>query len=215
MGQTTLSAVFEYFSWIEAAGWIAAALTLLAYSMRTMVVLRMVALFANVFFIIYGYMAEVYPALALHSALIVLNATRLLQIRRDIKLAKSRKNVSDLATGLAPFMKEENFKKGQLLFAKGDRPDKVYLIAQGQVRLAEIDKQLVAGEIFGEIGFFTDTNERTLSAICETDCRLMSADEEAFTKAYYQSPALGMALLKLVATRLSELSNINTDGHRL
>lgn len=202
----------EGLNWIAIAGWVGASLTLLAFSMRTIIVIRSVALLSNVFFITYGFYASIYPVLVLHIALIVLNVLRLLQIRRDIDRSKKHRNVTDWAVALTPFMQKEYFKNGAQLFAKGDIPDKFYIIAEGYVRLPEIDKRLGAGELFGEIGFLTDTKQRTLTAICDTDCQLLSADEEAFTKAYYQSPAIGMSMLKLVATRLNELATFNSDN---
>ena len=107
-------------------------------------------------------------------------------------------------------MQKQDVEKGTLLFRKGDAADKFYLIKTGHVRLAEIDRLLGPGQLFGEIGFLTDVKKRTLTAICDTDCKLLCADEEAFTKAYYQSPALGMSILKLVATRLNELAENNS-----
>lgn len=203
--------LFDDLSWIEIIGWIGATISVLAFSMRTIIVIRSVALLSNVFFITYGIYASIYPVLVLHVALITLNVLRLLQIRRDINKAKKHQNVTDWAAELTPFMQKEKFKGGKLLFAKGDFADKFYLIEKGCVRLPEIDKRLGEGALFGEIGFLTDAKQRTLTAVCDTDCQLLSANEEAFTKAYYQSPALGMSMLRLVATRLNELATINSD----
>jgi hypothetical protein len=200
--------LFEDIDWVAVIGWMGAGITFLASSMRTIIVIRTVALISNVLFITYGLYASVYPVLTLHIALIVVNTLRLIQIRQDISKAKKHQNLSEWAGGLAPFMQKESLKAGDLLFAKGDAPDKIYIIEKGNIRLPEINKRLGAGELLGEIGFLTDAKQRTLSAICETDCQLLSANEDAFTKAYYQSPALGMSILKLVATRLNELATV-------
>jgi len=58
---------------IEILGYLGALLTLGTYSMNTMIPLRVVALCANCLFIVYGYMAPVYPQLLLHGLLLPLN----------------------------------------------------------------------------------------------------------------------------------------------
>jgi hypothetical protein len=54
----------------ETLGWLAAALTLLTFSMRSMVALRLVAIAANVLFIAYGAVGALAPVLVLHLLLI-------------------------------------------------------------------------------------------------------------------------------------------------
>ena len=194
--------------WIEVFGWIAAILTLAAYAMRTMLAFRIVAFCSNFFFLAYGYFASIHPTFVLHVFLIALNGYRLWQVLRDVRRARSREGQQDLRAILAPFMHKTARKGGERLFARGDSPDNVYLIVEGEVRLEEIGKVLGPGELVGEIGFFTEARARTLTAICETDCRLLAADEAAFVKAYYQSPQLGLALVRLVASRLTEQNAI-------
>lgn len=61
----------------EILGWLAAALTLLTFSMRSMLALRLTALGANVGFITYAALMELMPVLALHLLLVPCNAVRL------------------------------------------------------------------------------------------------------------------------------------------
>jgi hypothetical protein len=63
-------------------GWVAAALSLLTSSMRSMVSLRIAALATNVCFIAYGLVQDLYPVIALHSLLIPCNCYRLLELLR-------------------------------------------------------------------------------------------------------------------------------------
>lgn len=65
---------------IDIFGWLAAALTLLAFSMRSMPALRIAAMAANLCFIAYGALAGIYPVLALHALLLPCNALRLWQL---------------------------------------------------------------------------------------------------------------------------------------
>lgn len=66
---------------VDLFGWIAAALTLLTFSMRSMGALRIAALAANLVFIAYGATAGLAPVLALHLTLLPCNFVRLVQLR--------------------------------------------------------------------------------------------------------------------------------------
>ncbi len=66
----------------DTIGWIAAAATLLTFSMQAMVPLRIAAIFANMCFIAYGAMAGLIPVFVLHLALLPCNLTRLAQALR-------------------------------------------------------------------------------------------------------------------------------------
>ena len=81
--------------WIEAIGWFGAALTLTAYSSKTMLPLRSAAIFANVAFIAYGALVPVWPQLALHCALLPLNGWRLYQMARLTRRARAAPATQD------------------------------------------------------------------------------------------------------------------------
>jgi hypothetical protein len=61
-------------------GWIAVVFTLAAFSMRTMLPLRVAAIGANVFFMGYAHMEAMLPIFALHAILLPFNVVRLWQI---------------------------------------------------------------------------------------------------------------------------------------
>ena len=61
---------------IEALGFLAALLTLLAFAQRRMLPMRVAALGANLFFISYGVLGGYYPVLALHLVLLPMNLVR-------------------------------------------------------------------------------------------------------------------------------------------
>jgi len=65
----------------ELLGYAAAALVLAAFSVRSIVVLRSVALASNVLFIAYAVCAHLPPVLALHMALLPVNVWRLCEAR--------------------------------------------------------------------------------------------------------------------------------------
>lgn len=67
----------------ELLGWTAAGMTLLTFSMRSMVALRTAAVAANLCFIAYGMSGTLYPVLALHLLLLPCNLLRLRQLYRS------------------------------------------------------------------------------------------------------------------------------------
>jgi hypothetical protein len=64
----------------ELTGWLAAALTLLTFSMQSMLALRLAAVAANLSFIAYGAVALLEPVLVLHLLLLPCNLFRLCQL---------------------------------------------------------------------------------------------------------------------------------------
>ncbi len=187
---------------IELTGWIAAALTFVAYSCRTMLPLRMSAVAANVFFATYGALTGIWPTLVLHLALLPLNGYRLWQIVDLTRRARAASRTGDTFGWIADLQKPQSFAAGTRLFSAGDPADHIYYLVSGRVRLDEIDATLEAGTLFGEIAFFAETRTRTASAICESDCQLVLLDEGSFMTAFHQDPAFGLAIVRLVTRRL-------------
>src|SRR5262245_55832868 len=66
----------------ELAGWIASALVLAAFYMKSMVWLRVVALLSNLAFIVYGIALDLPPIWLLHALLVPLNWLRLVEAAR-------------------------------------------------------------------------------------------------------------------------------------
>jgi hypothetical protein len=67
---------------IDAIGFVAAALVLATFCMRSMRTLRWVALASNLAFIAYGYLGNLAPVLLLHALLLPVNTWRLMELRR-------------------------------------------------------------------------------------------------------------------------------------
>jgi hypothetical protein len=66
----------------DLVGWLAAALTLLTFSMRSMAALRLAAIGANFCFIAYGLVGGLVPVLVLHLVLLPCNVLRLVELCR-------------------------------------------------------------------------------------------------------------------------------------
>ena len=69
-------------NWVETAGYLASALILATFCMKTMIPLRTAA-GSNIAFIVYGFYDNVHPVLVLHAILLPLNAWRAIQTSLD------------------------------------------------------------------------------------------------------------------------------------
>ncbi len=187
---------------IEFLGWIAAAFTLAAYAMRTMLPLRVAAIGANLFFIAYATISGFYPILALHLTLLPFNLIRLFEILSLTKRIKRARTEDFQIEWISSLVPAKSFSQDATLFRKGDRPDNIYYLVAGSVHLAEADITIPSGEVFGEIAFFSDAQERTLTAVCATDCEIVVINEAAFMRLYFQNPAFGMYIVRLISRRL-------------
>jgi len=194
--------------WILLAAWVASLLVFAAFFMKTMIPLRVVAIGSNVAFISYallgfryGIFGRLYPILVLHACLLPLNVVRLSQIKRLVAGVQSATD-EDVLRALLPYMRSEPHPKGTVLFRKGDQADRLYLVQSGAVLFVETDTHDGVGDVFGEVGLFAPHGVRTLTAVCERDCRLAVIDRDKVLELYYQDPEFGFFLIRLVASRL-------------
>jgi hypothetical protein len=67
-------------SLVDLCGFVAATMTLATFAQRAMLRMRVTALFANVFFIVYGWLGLFYPVLILHMILLPVNTVRLREV---------------------------------------------------------------------------------------------------------------------------------------
>ena len=70
---------------IEGLGYLASCMVFIAFYMKTMVPLRLLAIGSSVVFIVYGIAEHLYPIIVLYAALPPLNVLRLIQIRKLIR----------------------------------------------------------------------------------------------------------------------------------
>jgi hypothetical protein len=191
--------------WIVVAAWVAASLVFSSFFMKTMIPLRMVAIASNVGFITYallglayGVFGRVYPILILHSCLLPLNVLRLREAKALVAAVR-RASDHDALQALIPYMNSELRHRGDVLFRRGDAADRLYLIQAGRVVFPEIGKHVAAGEVFGEVGLFAPHHVRSLTALCEEDCRLATLSGEKALQLYYQNPEFGFFLIRLIS----------------
>jgi CRP/FNR family transcriptional regulator, cyclic AMP receptor protein len=203
---------------IVIAGWLSAALVFSSFFMKTMVPLRMVAICSNIAFMTYallglkyGVFGRVYPILVLHASLLPLNIIRLRQQQVLIRAVREASE-DETIRSLVPYMHAETHTAGEVLFKKGDPANRLYVLQHGHVRFPEIGKVVRDGHLFGEVGLFAPQNVRTLSAICDEDCRLYTITREKVLELYYQNPKFGFFLIRLVAGLVFESQALRKDA---
>jgi hypothetical protein len=192
------------------SGLIAGALIVISSFLRTMIPLRWLAVASNVGFVLYGALHPSLPMLLLHATLLPINIFRAREMVRLTKRVRAATKASDLSgIWLRPYMKSKQWKKGAVLFRKGDLADQLYFLAEGRIEFVEIGTFMEPGRIFGEIAFFAPDRRRTLTARCAERCKVLTIDQHTLEQLYFQNPAFGFRLVGLVAGRLL------ADVHRL
>jgi hypothetical protein len=189
-------------SWVELSGYVASLLVFVAFYMKMMIPLRIVAILSNVAFIMYGVGGRLYPVLILHTILLPLNVIRLRQMRRLVSKVHEASRAEPSTESLIPFMTRKIMKKSDVLFKKGDLATEMYLLLSGSIWLADVSVSLGPGSLLGEIGIFSPNRRRMDTAICEADCDLGVIAHDKVVQLYYQNPSFGFYLLRLMTDRL-------------
>lgn len=142
----------------------------------------------------------------LHTCLMPLNSLRLYEMIRLTRGIHEAKTADFSLEALAPFMKHETYDAGDIVFEKGEKAKRMYVILEGTVELVEFQKEAGPGDVLGEIGLFSPGGERTATAVCKTDCDMQSVAYNTVMQLYFQNPQFGLLLLQIITRRL--LSNI-------
>jgi len=187
--------------WMDSAGYLASALVVATFCMKTMASLRAVAICSNIAFIVYALCQALHPILMLHSILLPLNIFRFAQMLRVKECIKATQSSSS-TEGLNPFMSEKQWKAGEIIFHQGDLADCLYLVVAGEVYLAEIDQHLRHGDLFGEVELLSPDRLRTETARAVTNVELLRISESELALVCRENPATFLHLLKLINNRL-------------
>jgi CRP/FNR family cyclic AMP-dependent transcriptional regulator len=186
----------------EILGYLATAFNIAAYSMRTMIPLRILAIISNCVFIVYGATAGVYPILILHAILLPLNAWRLRQMLHLVKSIRSAAFGDMQTEWLKPFMARRRHKAGDVLFRRGDVADEMFIPLSGRFRLAELGADVPFGQMVGELGFLAPDNLRTQTLECTADGDALAISYQDLRQLYFQNPEFGFYFLRLTTGRL-------------
>lgn len=191
-------------SWVTLLGYAASAAVLATFCMNTMIPLRVVALVSNALFMAYGFADQLYPVFFLHAILLPVNALRLIQFYRLVRQMREPPRKDLPIQALLPYMTRRKFGAGETLVRKGERADRLYYLADGEIEVIEFNKVLHAGAIADEIGIFAPSQERTATIVCRTDCNTLELSESKAKQLYFQDRSFGFAVLQLIISRLVE-----------
>ena len=121
----------------------------------------------------------------------------------------------ELLNKLAALGEEMNFSKGDFIFREGEEADKLHFLLSGditlKVKLTSRPESITVSavsqqyESFGWSGIVPPYHY-TASAICETDCKVLTIPGEGFMKLLEGNPEAGFTVMQrlteLVASRL-------------
>lgn len=179
-------------------------MVLLGAFVRTMTPLRWLAVGSDLGLLLFGALHPSGITMVVAAMLLPINVYRAIEVTRLARRVNRAQLDADLAgLWLMPYMRTLRLRAGETLFTKGDKADRLYLLAQGQMELADIGEPLESGRIFGEIALFSPKRVRTHTVRCLTDCTVMQIHERTVKQLYYQNPAFGFHLIQLLAGRLS------------
>ncbi len=143
----------------------------------------------------------------------------------DTALLKKARIFADLEDDelerIAEICKEQRFKSAKTLFNEGDPGNRLYIIAEGEVRISrnvpgsgeEALTVLKSGACFGEMAVF-DRSERSTDAIANTDCTLVTITRSDFEMLLDFDRDLAFKVLWSVVRLLSERLRITNDNLR-
>ena len=186
----------------EILGYLATAFNIAAYSMRTMIPLRILAIISNGVFIVYGATAGIYPVHSTRSC--CLNTYRLRQMLRLVASIKNAAFGEMQTEWLKPFMARRRHRRGDVLFRRGDIADEMFIPLSGRFRLAELGVDVPMGQMVGELGFLAPKNLRTQTLECVADGDVLTINYEDLRQLYFQNPEFGFYFLRLTTGRLFE-----------
>jgi Cyclic nucleotide-binding domain len=172
--------------------------------MQTMVPLRVANMAGCAFFATAGALSGNVANFLLYLLLLPINAVRLRQMLTLVKKARYATQGDTSREWLKPFMTERKYRKGDVLFRKGDKADEMLLTVTGKFLVTEIGVEHPPGSIMGEFGFLTPNNRRTMAIECIEDGQVLTITYERLLEIYFQNPQFGYYFLVLTSQRLLE-----------
>ena len=115
-------------------------------------------------------------------------------------------------------MRDQHYRKGELIFSRGDQGDQVFLIMKGRVRFSVLNSEgreltfshSVDGELFGEIAVL-DGSPRSANAVAINDTHVKSLSRSRFKTLQQSFPVLSSSIIELLCERMRVLSD-HTEG---
>jgi hypothetical protein len=173
---------------------------------RTIVPLRILGIISMLFFIGYGALAGAVATFLLYLLSLPINIFRLHQMLNLVKKARMSAQGDLSMDWLKPFMTTRKYRKGDVLFRKGDPANEMFYTVTGKFLVKEINIEIPAGRIMGELGFLSKNNRRTQTVECIESGEVLTITYDKLLEIYFQNPEFGYYFLRLSSDRL--LQNI-------
>jgi hypothetical protein len=171
---------------------------------HTMVPLRIANLIGCAFFAGFGALAGDVKTLLLYLLMVPINGIRLRQMLTLVKKARDATQGDTSMEWLKPFMTDRKYRKGDVLFRKGDTANEMFLTVTGKFLVTEIGVSLPPGRLMGELGFLSPNNRRTATVECTEDGHVLTITYDKLLEIYFQNPQFGYYFLVLTSQRLLE-----------
>ncbi len=122
------------------------------------------------------------------------------------------------AETLISTMSASRLERGDVLFHEGDQGDRLYVIAEGKIKLGRTStdgrENLLAilgpGEMFGELSLF-DPGPRTATATAVAETQLVSMGQDQLRDVLHQRPNVALTMLTALARRLRKTNDVLAD----
>jgi len=184
-------------------------------STKTMVPLRILAIIANCFLIVFYTVSHEWVPFALQAVALPLNGYRLYQMIGLIRSVRDAIRGNASMEWLKPFMAKRHFRKGDILFAKGEEAHEMFCTVTGRYLLLELGIELMPGQVVGELAMLAPDNRRTATLECIEDGDALSITYDQVEQLYYQNPTFGFYFLRLATARLFEnIQRLQSDLER-
>jgi CRP-like cAMP-binding protein len=110
----------------------------------------------------------------------------------------------ELLAEVASLLTEVELAAGQMVFAKGDNGDSLYVIVDGEVRVfdgAHTINHLGEGEVFGEMALL-DTEPRMASVVAVSDTLMLRLEQEPFFDLMETRSEVARGVIRVLSARL-------------
>ena len=100
--------------------------------------------------------------------------------------------------------RSSRWRRGGVVFAQGDKGDKMYVIRSGEVEIerdGKVVEKLTDGGIFGEMALI-DGSPRAATARAKTTCEVAPITEKTFLFLVHETPFFAIAVMRTLAERL-------------
>jgi hypothetical protein len=171
-------------------------------STKTMVPLRILAIVANCSLIVFYAVSHQWIPFGLQALALPLNGWRLYQMIVLIRHVRDAIRGNTSMDWLKPFMTGRHFRKGDILFAKGEPANEMFCPVTGRYLLTELGLEVKPGQLVGELAMLAPDNRRTATLECVGEGEALSITYEQVEQLYYQNPTFGFYFLRLATARL-------------